>query len=90
MITPDPEEICTIRDQYTRYVPNSFIKYSSRDGIPDIGDIDPRYVSKILADSSQLNNNNNNSNNNNSNHNHHNHHNNNHNNNNNSRFTKNK
>lgn len=54
MITPDPEEICTIRDQYTRYVPNSFIRYNSRDGIPDIGDIDPRYVSKILADSQLL------------------------------------
>ena len=55
MITPDPEEICTIRDQYTRYVPNSFIRYSTRNGIPDIGDIDPRYVSKILAESQSSN-----------------------------------
>lgn len=47
--TPDPEELCNIRDQYTRYIPNTFHRYNARDGIPEIGDIDPRYVSKLLA-----------------------------------------
>jgi hypothetical protein len=49
--TADPEEMCSIRDQYTRYIPNTFRRYNARDGIPEIGDLDPRFVSKILATS---------------------------------------
>jgi hypothetical protein len=49
--TAAPEEMCSIRDQYTRYIPNNFKRYNARDGIPEIGDLDPRFVSKILATS---------------------------------------
>jgi uncharacterized protein YjhX (UPF0386 family) len=37
IITPSPNELCTIKDQQTRIVSSGFVRCSTRDGVPDIG-----------------------------------------------------
>jgi hypothetical protein len=51
IMTPDIEEMCTIQDSYTHRAPNTFVRIGPRDGIPDMGDIDPIFVSKVIASS---------------------------------------
>ena len=51
--TLDPDDMYTIRDEHSRPAPSTFIvcnnqKSSITGGLPDIGDIDPCQVSKLI------------------------------------------
>lgn len=50
-MTPDVDEMCTIKDKYSSRAPNGFVRVSPRDGIPEMGDLDPLFVSKVIATS---------------------------------------
>jgi phosphatidylinositol glycan class P protein len=48
--TLDPEHINTLRDEQARPAPSGFLKLGARNGIPEIGDLDPSDVCKLLYD----------------------------------------
>jgi phosphatidylinositol glycan class P protein len=53
--TFEPEDLRTVEDRYTRTAPSQYLKFKNKGAsLPDIGDLDPCYVSSLLNSSSSL------------------------------------
>ena len=47
-ITNDPEDMANISDEHSLRAPKGHVRFTSHDGIPDVGDMDPLHVSRVL------------------------------------------